>query len=102
VITVGRSRDADITLTYPGISKEHARFRLRPGADEPIVTLEDAGSRNGTFVDDGPLPSDQPIRLSDRSRIRFAGYLFRFHTAEGFAEVVELLARRDSMPSPAG
>jgi DNA-binding NtrC family response regulator len=46
-VTVGRSREARLTLASEEVSRLHARLRRRG----EVVTVEDLGSRNGTFVD---------------------------------------------------
>jgi diguanylate cyclase (GGDEF)-like protein len=45
-VVIGRSTEADIRLDDAGISRRHARLRVREGN----VTLEDLESANGTFV----------------------------------------------------
>jgi hypothetical protein len=45
-ITIGRSDDNDVELTDPQVSRRHARIVLEDGR----VTIEDAGSLNGTYV----------------------------------------------------
>ncbi|PZR56961.1 MAG: hypothetical protein DLM50_07285 [Candidatus Meridianibacter frigidus] len=46
-VTIGRSRQSDIVLADPRISRQHARVELQPAG--PV--LRDLGSTNGTFVD---------------------------------------------------
>jgi hypothetical protein len=48
IINLGRSRDNDIVLTDPYVSRHHAQLRLRFGA----YTLFDNDSQHGTFVND--------------------------------------------------
>ncbi|HHH30505.1 MAG TPA: FHA domain-containing protein, partial [Polyangiaceae bacterium] len=45
-VTVGRSGDVDLTLVEGMVSRRHAVFRVAGGE----LTIEDAGSTNGTFV----------------------------------------------------
>src|SRR5690242_2597304 len=59
MITVGRTQNNDIVVPDTAISKFHAFFRL----DGKSVELADAGSRNGTFVDNRRLAPKQPVRL---------------------------------------
>lgn len=69
---VGRSPEAAIWLDVPGVSREHARITVHGES----VTIEDLGSRNGTF-----RGSDQvsgPIPLDDRDRIRLGPVLMTF------------------------
>jgi hypothetical protein len=48
---IGRSRDADIALADPEVSRRHARFELVHG----VVYLSDLGSSNGTFLNGKPV-----------------------------------------------
>ena len=43
---VGRDPDADVFLNQPGVSRRHARLMISAGQ----ATIEDMGSKNGTFV----------------------------------------------------
>jgi hypothetical protein len=65
MITVGRTKNNDVVLADPMISKFHAYFRLVDGA----WMLADAGSVNGTRINDVTLPpkgAPQPLRVGDR------------------------------------
>jgi hypothetical protein len=48
---IGRSRDADVELGDPEVSRRHARLELVRG----VVYVSDDGSRNGTFLNEKPL-----------------------------------------------
>jgi adenylate cyclase len=45
--TIGRTRDNDVFVVHPSLSRHHARLVLRAG----VALIEDLGSKNGTFVD---------------------------------------------------
>jgi hypothetical protein len=45
---IGRDSDVEIFLNSAGVSRHHARIRISAGR----ATIEDLGSRNGTFVGD--------------------------------------------------
>jgi two-component system cell cycle response regulator len=47
IITIGRSPQADITIDDDRISRVHCAFKCSDGT----ITVEDKGSRNGTYVD---------------------------------------------------
>lgn len=63
VATIGRHADNTIPLQGEGISGRHCRFEVSGG----VVTLEDQGSTNGTFVDnrrlEGPLAMGEGIEV---------------------------------------
>jgi len=84
-IGVGRAPNADVSVPFPRISKYHAYFSEEPDGSH---TLTDAGSKNGTWVDDGRLGDKEPVVLRDGAYVRLGPYGFRFHTADGFCALV--------------
>jgi DNA-binding winged helix-turn-helix (wHTH) protein len=65
--TIGRDATADVVLDSVHVSRRHARIRLYDGE----VTIEDLGSKNGTFVRDQRV--DGTVKLGDRDHLRFGG-----------------------------
>jgi hypothetical protein len=63
-ISVGRTRNCDIVLRDPSVSKLHAHFRLREGGAWELVDLE---SQNGTCKNGTPLAAHtpEPIVIGD-------------------------------------
>lgn len=54
VLTIGRLKDCDILLDYDSqVSRLHARVIYNPAI--PAYYVEDAGSRNGTFMGEDKL-----------------------------------------------
>ncbi|HVT05505.1 MAG TPA: FHA domain-containing protein [Thermoanaerobaculia bacterium] len=62
--TIGRGPDTEIVLDSRSISRRHARITV----DDEGVTIEDAGSKNGTFVDGVRI--EGPMQITPASRIR--------------------------------
>lgn len=62
VILVGRSRSNDITIRHLSVSKLHARLR-ELSMDGFVV--EDASSRNGTFVGPNRVEGSATVRCGD-------------------------------------
>jgi ABC-type multidrug transport system ATPase subunit/pSer/pThr/pTyr-binding forkhead associated (FHA) protein len=60
-LSVGRAGDNDIRLDGLQISNHHARFARSNGS----LTLEDAGSTNGVYVNGQRISGRQSIQLSD-------------------------------------
>ena len=58
-LTIGRSKDRDITIDDNRVSRAHARIERRDGA----VFVVDEGSSNGTTVGSARLVSHQPRRI---------------------------------------
>ena len=63
---VGRGPEAAIRLNAPGISRNHARIIVRGGR----ATIEDMGSKNGTYV--GGTRVDASRELKDGDEIRLS------------------------------
>ena len=61
---LGRDPDVDIFLNSAGVSRRHARIRISAGR----ATIEDLGSKNGTFVEDQRV--ERPRSLADGDIIR--------------------------------
>jgi DNA-binding winged helix-turn-helix (wHTH) protein len=61
---IGRDPDAEIFLNSAGVSRQHARITISAGR----ATIEDLGSKNGTFVADQRI--ERPRTLGDGDRIR--------------------------------
>jgi Protein of unknown function (DUF3662)/FHA domain len=59
--TIGRSRECDIVLEDPGISRRHAE--LRPSGDG--FAIQDLGSTNGVLVNGEALHGARPLQAGD-------------------------------------
>jgi hypothetical protein len=68
---IGRAPDATIRCDAPGVSRRHARVLLSNGE----ATLEDLGSKNGTYVREKRITS---ARLSDGDEIRLGTAILTF------------------------
>jgi hypothetical protein len=65
-LVVGRGMDADLVVDAPSVSKRHARLRWEPEPAPGRCTLQDLGSRNGTFLNDaGTGAREVPLRDGD-------------------------------------
>jgi pSer/pThr/pTyr-binding forkhead associated (FHA) protein len=74
--SIGRGVENDIVITSKRISREHARL-LRQNRK---TVLEDAGSTNGTFLNDEQIR--EPMELADGDRITIGDVTFVFHDPE--------------------
>ncbi len=59
---IGRSREAELVLESPRVSKEHAE--IVSGIDGGYA-VRDLGSRNGTFVNGEEIRSETPLAVGD-------------------------------------
>ncbi|MCI0343362.1 MAG: FHA domain-containing protein [Planctomycetales bacterium] len=78
-ITVGRTPNNDIVVKHGSVSKFHAYFLVDPRTFNH--TLVDAGSTNGTFVNDVRLTALSRRELKNGDAISFGGdldYLFLY------------------------
>jgi DNA-binding winged helix-turn-helix (wHTH) protein len=73
---VGRGVDAAVWIDAPGVSRHHARIVVRRGE----ATLEDLGSKNGTYV--GGLRVTIPHRLTNGEQIRVGSVVITFRIPE--------------------
>jgi DNA-binding response OmpR family regulator len=76
VASIGRGVENDIVITSKRVSREHARL-VRRGRN---ILLEDAGSTNGTFLNDEQIR--EPVELADGDRISVGDVTFVFHDPE--------------------
>ena len=74
--TIGRDPNADIYLDSTSVSRTHASIRI---ADSQ-ATLEDLGSKNGTFV--GKRRIDSITMLADGDRIRIGSIEMTFRIVQ--------------------
>jgi pSer/pThr/pTyr-binding forkhead associated (FHA) protein len=64
-LDLGRSPDNHVVITDDGVSRFHARLLYDNGA----LWLQDAGSRNGIFVNDKRLTGHRALKVGDEIRI---------------------------------
>ena len=69
---IGRGADASVWIDAPGVSRHHARILI----DGDEATLEDLGSKNGTYVT-GTRVTD-PRRLNDGDQVRLGSVVMTF------------------------
>jgi DNA-binding winged helix-turn-helix (wHTH) protein len=83
---LGRAPDASVWVDAPGVSRHHARLVLA-GQE---ATVEDLGSKNGTFVGNELVTS--PRRLNDGDQIRLGQVVitFRVPSPAGLTDTVPL------------
>src|SRR5207244_2687900 len=62
---VGRDHDVSISLNAPGISRRHARIMVTSNR----VTIEDLGSKNGTYVQGQRIRGTRELHEGDEIRL---------------------------------
>ena len=74
---IGRGDTATLQIAnHSGISREHCRLTF----DQNTLTLEDLGSRNGTFVNGKPI--DRPVTLKDKDHIQLDDVLLILNASD--------------------
>ena len=72
---IGRADDAAVCIEAPGVSRRHARIVI----EHDEATLEDLGSRNGTYLKERRL--NEPAVLRDGDLIRVGGQLLIYSSS---------------------
>lgn len=91
-LCLGRAHSNDVVLSEPSVSKLHALVRF----DGEGLTIEDARSQNGTWVDDRPVPVSgrgAPVRLESGGVVRLGAVELTYLDAPDFQQLVKALAR---------
>jgi pSer/pThr/pTyr-binding forkhead associated (FHA) protein len=78
VVPVGREVAGGLKLIDEGASRRHATITVVDGA----AYVEDAGSRNGTFVNDRPVTAKTALKSGDRVRFDKEEFDFQIQTSE--------------------
>ena len=76
---MGRDPDLELFLDSPSVSRRHAIIRVTEGQ----ATVEDLGSKNGTFVADRRVDSKTPLADGDVIRVGSVPVTFRVLAAWG-------------------
>jgi len=81
---LGRAPDASVWVDAPGVSRHHARLVLT-GQE---ATVEDLGSKNGTFVGNEHVTSPRPLHDGDTIRLGPVVITFRIPPPVGSTDTV--------------
>jgi pSer/pThr/pTyr-binding forkhead associated (FHA) protein len=94
---LGRAEDAAVCIDRPGISRRHARIVI--SGDE--ATIEDLGSKNGTFRGEDRLSG--PVALAEGDVIRLGRMVLVFRWAPSSVstrtEAEDVLSRGTDPPA---
>ncbi len=78
--TIGRHPECSIVVDAGAVSRYHAKVTKKPNG----FSIEDAGSRNGTFLNGQLLTGPQFLREGDRIRVSDVEFVFRNNEVPGF------------------
>ncbi|HEX3304451.1 MAG TPA: FHA domain-containing protein, partial [Thermomicrobiales bacterium] len=82
---LGRAPDASVWIDAAGVSRQHARLVV----DDHGATVEDLGSKNGTFVGDQPVTAARPLLDGDQIRLGPVVITFRIPPPVGATDTVQ-------------
>lgn len=74
-LVIGKGSQANIIVSNPIISRAHAKISFRGG----VCTIQDLGSKNGTFVGDQKLPSGGSTIVPNGAYITLGNEIFQFN-----------------------
>ena len=80
-ISIGRAKEADVVIHSDDVSRLHCRIRSQDGE----FVLEDAGSTNGTFVNNTKILGVR--RLLDGDMLKMGGEIFRFLSGDNIEQL---------------
>lgn len=73
---LGRAETCDLTIPDSTISRSHAVFKVRAAENGYILLIADAGSTNGTIIDDIRLTENQSLKVQNNTRINIGDCCF--------------------------
>ena len=73
---LGRAETCDLTIPDSTISRYHAVFKVRAAEDGYVLLIGDAGSTNGTIIDDIRLTENQSLKVQNDTRINIGDCSF--------------------------
>lgn len=74
---LGRDEGVTVRIDAPGVSRRHACIRV----SGERATIEDLGSKNGTFLGESSTPIEGPTPLDDEARFRLGRVLLVFRSS---------------------
>jgi hypothetical protein len=83
-VSVGRTRNCDVHLSHPTVSKLHAQFKLVAASLE----LVDAGSHNGTRLNGRILEPHRPVPVTTGDLVRFGNVVARVLDGAGLYDLL--------------
>jgi len=93
-ILVGRDESCEVTIPDDGVSREHAKVLLHNAG----VWLQDAGSRNGVFVNGKRVL--RPKQLNPGDELSISGHTFSVELAPRYPEAESSITVIPSRPAP--
>ncbi len=83
---IGRDPEAEVWIDSPVVSRHHARLIVGNG----LVTVEDLGSRNGTFVNREPVTRISVLAHGDELRLGTIAFVVHLSTGRTPTRAVDI------------
>ena len=93
---IGRDKQCAIRLATADVSRKHCRLTVAAAGSLEVVTAEDLGSRNGTYVNGRPIKIPTTLQAGDTLRVGPVQFLLPDPDAASESEVITWL-----VPPPA-
>lgn len=93
---IGRDKQCAIRLATPDVSRTHCRLTVSNASGTEVVTAEDLGSRNGTYINGRPINAPTGLGAGDTLRVGPIQFLLPDPDAASESEVITWL-----VPPPA-
>jgi Transcriptional regulatory protein, C terminal/FHA domain len=81
---LGRDENATVRIDVPGVSRRHARIDVRGNH----ATIQDLGSKNGTFLVEQEAPVTAPVLLLDGAAFRLGRIQLVFRNSPEYGSTV--------------
>ncbi len=89
--TLGREASCDIMVPDPSVSGTHCQLTFHDGAE--LVTVKDLGSRNGTSINNEPIPATaEAVKIEDGDLLTVGRYSFQYFGPNTFHAALKILA----------
>jgi len=75
---IGRSRECDVIINDPFISRHQATIELRPRGSDLLYLIRDTGSRNGTLINGTPITEERVLHHGDIIMMGDTDLTFRY------------------------
>lgn len=88
--SVGRAEECRVRIESPTVSRQHAKVHV--GGER--VTVEDLGSKNGTFIKSQKIQGPEALQDGDVVQFGSIRFVFRVYNPEGSTASISVRARK--------
>jgi DNA-binding winged helix-turn-helix (wHTH) protein len=95
---LGRSPDAQVRIDSPKVSRNHAKITV----DGDTATVEDLGSKNGTFIGDTRVDGPTPLGHGDQLRLGQLAAILSIVVSGHDSTITDLSREVETVPADEG